>query len=93
MTYEEACAIAQDHLDEQPFPHPDYRWRLTQGRELPDGWYFDYACEPVRSMPESEKEQFAGAPGFIVPQDGSGIHVVSWDEFSDRKLDQSRPTI
>ena len=91
MTYAEAHAIAQRHLDEEPFPHPSYRWQLSQGRELPDGWYFDYAYEPVRPIPESEREQFAGAPGFIVPQDGSAVHVVSWAEFSERKLGQAPP--
>ncbi len=89
MNYEEARVLADRHLQEEPFPHSDYRWRLPEGRELPDGWYFDYSFEPIRPIPESEQDQFAGAPGFIVPRDGAMVRVVSWAEYSDRNLSKA----
>jgi hypothetical protein len=84
MTDGEANAIAKQHLAENRLPHTDYRWRLTVGREFGDGWYFDYAFEPVRPIPEHEREQFGGAPGFIVLRDGT-VRDVSWSEYSARR--------
>jgi hypothetical protein len=83
MTYEEARALAAQHLERDPFPHPDYRWRLPDGREVADGWYFDYAFEPVRPIPAAEQVGFGGAPGFIVVRDDATIRTVSWTEHSD----------
>jgi len=84
MTDEEANAIATRHLVQNPLPHAAYRWRLTVGREFGDGWYFDYAFELVRSIPEHELEQFGGAPGFVVLLDGT-VRNVSWSEHSARR--------
>ncbi len=86
MNYEEARIRAQQHLDDEPLGHADYRWRLTEGIEQPDGWYFAYSFEPVRPIPEAEWEQFGGAPGFIVASDGSGVRVISWDDHAERIL-------
>ncbi len=92
MTYEEVRMRAQRHLDEEPLGHPDYRWRLSEGVELPDGWYFDYVFEPVRAVPEAESEQFAGATGYIVPSDGSEVRAISWDEYAERELSRAQPS-
>ena len=89
MTYQEALAAAQSHVAEAPLDHPDYRMSFSQGREIPEGWYFDYTIEPVRPIPESEQEQFAGAPGFIIPSSGAAPRVVTWDEFSERRLGEA----
>ncbi len=89
MTYDEARAVANRHLEAEPFPHPDYRWRLSEGRSIPEGWYFDYCFEPNHPIPEAEREQLAGAPGFIVPSDGTEVRDVAWDEYADRKLSRA----
>jgi len=89
MTDEEANAIAKQHLAENPLPHADYRWRPTDGREFGHGWYFDYAFEPVRPIPEHELEHFGGAPGLIVLRDGT-VRNVSWSEFSARREPNGR---
>jgi hypothetical protein len=90
MTYEEARIIARRHLDQKPFPHPDYRWRVPEGRELHDGWYFDYSFEPVRPIPEAEQEGVGGAPGFLVVRDEAQVQVLSWAEYSERGLGRPR---
>lgn len=84
MTDEEANAIARRHLVENQLPHADYRWGLTVGREFGDGWYFDYAFEPVRLIPEHDLEQFGVAPGFVVLRDGTERNV-SWSEYSQHR--------
>ncbi len=89
MTYQEALAEAQSHVAEAPLDDPDYRLGFSQGREVPEGWYFDYSIEPIRPIPESEQEEFAGAPGFIIPRTGTEPRVVSWAEFSERKLGEA----
>ena len=89
MTYEEACEAARGHVAGIRLDHPDYRVGFAKGRVLSEGWYFDYTIEPTRPIPEAEREQFAGAPGFIVPSSAGPIHIVSWAEFSDRKLGQA----
>jgi hypothetical protein len=81
MTYEKALAVAKRHLEENPLPHTDYRWRLSDGREVSEGWYFDYCFEPVRPIPEAEWEQFAGAPGFLVLRDKAEVRIVGWAEY------------
>lgn len=91
MTDGEARKRAQQHLETEPLDHPDYRWRLGEGVEQPDGWYFDFTFEPVRPLPESEWEQFCGAPGFVVPSDGSEIRVLSWEDFAERELSGGTP--
>ncbi len=89
VTYQEALAEAQSHVAEAPLDDPDYRLGLSQGREIPEGWYFDYSIEPIRPIPESEEGEFAGAPGFIIPSTGTEPRVVSWAEFSERKLGEA----
>jgi hypothetical protein len=86
VTYKEARAAAERHVAETPLDHPDYRIGFSQGRHVSEGWYFDYRIEPVKPIPESEREQFAGAPGFIVPNSGAPPRVVGWAEFTERKL-------
>jgi hypothetical protein len=91
VTYEEALISAQRHVDESPLDHPEYRTGFSGGRVLPEGWYFDYTIEPIRPIPESEREQFAGAPGFIVLRTGEAPRAVSWAEFTDRNLSEAPP--
>ena len=91
MTYEEAREVARCHAAGSPIDHPDYHMGFAEGRILPEGWYFDYTVEPNKPIPESEREHFAGAPGFIVPRMGEAVQVVSWAEFTERKLGQAPP--
>jgi hypothetical protein len=90
MTYEEARIIARRHLDQQPFPDSDYRWRVPEGREVHDGWYFDYSFEPIRPIPEAEQIRVGGAPGFLVLRDEAEVQVMSWAEYSERGLSRPR---
>jgi hypothetical protein len=62
---------------------------FADGRVLPEGWYFDYTVDPTRPIPESEREHFAGAPGFIVSNRGEPVRVVAWAEFTDKDLGQA----
>ncbi len=86
VTYLEAREVAQRHVAESPIEHPDYRMGVAEGRILPEGWYFDYIIEPTKKIQESEREHFAGAPGFIVSKNGEPVRIVSWSEFTDRNL-------
>ena len=84
LTYDQACDLAKKHLSEEPFPHKDYRWKLSNGKQVSDGWYFDYSFESVNDLPPDQWEGFGGAPGFIVSE--QGVRVVLWPEFQDRGL-------
>jgi hypothetical protein len=85
---EQARTIAEQYLATQPFPDRDYRRILKPGHKLSQAWYFDYAFEHAHGAPESEWDEFAGAPGFIVLEDGSPPRDVSWAEYSELRLDQ-----
>src|SRR5262245_2978154 len=86
MTYEEARIIARRHLEQRPFPDPDYRWRVPEGRQVHDGWYFDYSFETIRPIPEAEQMRVGGAPGFLVLRGDAEVRVMSWPEYSERGL-------
>lgn len=77
LAYEDACRLAQSHLDSDPFPDPSYRWVLSEGKPIPEGWYFEYRFEPVSDDIDLD-DGFGGAPGYVVSR--SGIRIVGWDD-------------
>ncbi len=83
MNADQAQSIANNYLESQPPPDPDYRWTLSAGLLVKDAWYFDYKFEHVHGIPESEWDEFTGAPGFVVPIDGSAPRDVSSAEYGD----------
>jgi len=86
LDYEQAVTVAKAFLAAEPFPYPEYRYALTIGQPTAGGWYFDYSIERIDGQPMSEREAFGGAPGYLVPSDGSKVRVISWEEWSDRQL-------
>ena len=84
LKYEKALELARQHLSEEPLSHDDYRWKLPDGKQVRDGWYFDYTIECVHDWLPEQWDLFAGAPGFIVSDDG--VRVVSWAEFHELSL-------
>jgi hypothetical protein len=85
LEYDEARRRAMQHLLAEPLPHPDYQYRLGDGRRLDEGWYFDYAIACVRDIPAEQQEAFAGAAGFIV-EDSGEVRDVAFGEWSERRL-------
>lgn len=61
---------------------------MALGRMVPveSGWYFDYRIECVLEIPETERDQFAGAPGFLVNGETGDVSVVSHSEWVDLGL-------
>ena len=80
LSHEEALVHARQHLHGQ---RPPVEWVLVLrvGRRVAEGWYFDYALEPLRFIRDQESPQFGGAPGFLVKDDG-GVRVVGWHELA-----------
>jgi len=79
----DARRIAEEHIAAQPQPHPDYRIALGAGREISMGWYFDYAIQCLKDIPEHQQERFGGAPGFVVCRDDGRVEVVAWRQYQD----------
>ena len=75
-----ACCIANEHVNSMSAPAEGYRFELGEMHEFAAGWYFDYRIVCDLSIPESEREMFAGAPGFTVERNGGDISIVSWAE-------------
>lgn len=78
VSHQEALVHARQHLHSLR-PPVEWVWKLKDGRRATDGWYFDYALEPLRFVRDQEAPQFGGAPGFLVKDDGS-VRVVGWHE-------------
>jgi hypothetical protein len=74
-------AAATRHV-ESLRPVEGFVWRLTPGRRVASGWYFDYQAERLPSNPPGPGSGFGYAPGFLVAQDGS-IRVVRWHELRE----------
>jgi len=47
-------------------------------QQTPEGWYFDYCIECDLAIPESEREMFGGAPGFLVLLCNGDISILTW---------------
>jgi hypothetical protein len=74
-------AVAKRHV-EGLRPVEGFVWRLSQGRRVASGWYFDYEVERLPSNPPGPGSGFGYAPGFVVAEDGS-IRVVGWHELRE----------
>ena len=77
LTPAEVRVRAQAHLDAHPLWHPEYRYVLREGHELPHGWYFPYAYEHVGGLPPDQWEQFLGAAGFVVCRETGAVEVTA----------------
>jgi len=86
ISYDQASAAARGYLKANPLPYPEYRYVLTVGRAVSDGWFFLFDFERVDGRPLGEKDELGGAPGFIVSLDDGKVRVVNWKEWSDRQL-------
>ena len=80
-----ALAIADEHIAAQPSPL-EGRIVRHQPHEVDEGWYFEYGVECDLTILQSERELFAGAPGFIVARDNGDVRVVPREEWSARGL-------
>lgn len=86
----DARRIAREHVEAEPQPHPDYRIVLGPEREVPIGWYFDYGIECLKDISEDQREEFAGAPGFLIRREDGDVEEVSWGQYQDMGL-QNEP--
>jgi hypothetical protein len=71
-------AVARQHVAGLP-PVKGFVWRLSRGRRISAGWYFDYEAERLPTNPPRPGSSFGFAPGFLVADDGS-VRVVAWYE-------------
>ena len=78
LSEKEALVHARQHLYGRR-PPVGRAWVLRAGQRVSDGWYFDYALEPLRFIRDQQEPQFGGAPGFVVSDDGQ-VRDVSWGE-------------
>jgi len=81
MNREKAIQIAKKFLQKNPLSHKDYRWVLSEPKEIEEGWYFDYKHECILNIPKDEWELFAGAPGFKVLSEDGSVVDIGWDEW------------
>ena len=86
MTENQATELARKHVAAQPSPAPGYSITLGRMAEVELGWYFDYGIKCELDIPETEREQFAGAPGFLVDRESGDISIVSHAEWVDLGL-------
>lgn len=75
-----ALKTAADYIAAQPAPSPGYRYVHGPAQEVTNGWYFDHCIECDLNIPESEREMFGGAPGFLVSRETGYVSIVTWDQ-------------
>ena len=80
MTKRKAISIAESYLKANPLNQKDYVWRLSEPEQVSVGWYFDYEIECAGAIPPDEWIEIGGAPGYLVPSDGTAPRDVSWEE-------------
>ncbi len=85
INLDKALALSQRNLAENPLPHEDYEWIMSDPFEVDTGWCFDYSFRCRRDLPEEEKEQFAGSPGFLVAKESGVVMILNWEEYSKLK--------
>ena len=78
-----AITIADEHIATQRAPMDGYRMVRYAPRDINAGWYFDYGIECELDIPESEREMFAGASGFIVHRSDGDIEVLAHGQLRD----------
>jgi len=78
-----AIAIADEHIAAQPAPLDGYRMVRYEPREISAGWFFDYGIECDLDIPESDRELFAGAAGFLVHRESGDVQVLAFGQLRD----------
>ena len=86
MDTESAITIADEHIAAQPAPLEGYRMVRTSPHEIDAGWFFGYGVECDLDIPESEREMFAGASGFLIHRADGDIEVLAHGQLSDYGL-------
>ena len=87
IEYEQAKLIASKHVDGVSLGHDDYFMSCDEGTECSSGWYFDCIIRCRKEIPQEEREQFAGAPGFIVNREDGSVVTQSWQQYRELNLD------
>jgi hypothetical protein len=82
---DKAVVLAQRHLAENPLPHEDYEWIMSDPFEVDTGWCFDYSFRCRRDLPEEEWEQFGGSPAFLVTKESGVVMILDWHDYSKLK--------
>ena len=78
-----AIAIADEHIAAQPVPLEGYRMVRYDPQDCEAGWFFPYGIECDLDIPESEREMFGGASGFLVHRSDGDIEVLAFGQLSD----------
>jgi hypothetical protein len=86
LTHEQAVAAARAYLEAHPFAHSAYRHVPTSGTPVPGGWYFNFDFERVDGLPLGDRDEFGGAPGYIVSAADGTVRVVGWAEYQERQF-------
>ena len=60
-------------------PVEGFVWRMSPGRRVAQGWYFDYLADRLPSNPPGPGSGFGFPPGFLVADDGT-VRVVRMGE-------------
>lgn len=86
---ERALQIAAGHVASVALGHPDYRMGSELAGRIGDAWLFSYRVECLKDIPAAERDQFAGAAGFIIAAHGE-IRTLSVPMFIEagRKVDR-----
>ena len=78
---DKALALAKKHLAENPLPHEDYEWIMSEPLDVDRGWCFEYSFRCRRDLPEEEWEQFGGSPGFLIAKESGVVMILNWEEY------------
>ena len=78
LAYEQAFALAREHLDAQQ-PPVDWHWVLREGKRVTEGWFFSYELQKVSFFNNPNGARFDQAPGFLVLDD-TRIRTINWSE-------------
>ncbi|MFL5331387.1 MAG: hypothetical protein ACJ8C4_21065 [Gemmataceae bacterium] len=82
LTYDDAVSTARAFLDAERVPSPEYRYVLTTGRPIAEGWYFDFKLERVDGDAlRDPRDLFGGAPGYKVLAVNGEVQIVGWQEY------------
>ncbi|MDH3670428.1 MAG: hypothetical protein OES46_04615 [Gammaproteobacteria bacterium] len=84
MTYDEAKAIAKEHLEANPLGDP-YEWTVSDGKLAKEGWYFDYTFRAVRETLEDQQD-VRGALGYLV-RDSGEVEDLGLEEYEQLRFE------
>jgi hypothetical protein len=84
---QEAERIADRFVESLARPAEGYRFSRSDPVEVEQGWYFDYLILCELNIPEEDKEQFGGAPGFVIDTVIGEVSQVSHGQWVDLGLE------